>query len=90
MAVELLKVSSHTEPKKTAGAITSILRKDAEVEVQTIGAAALNQAIKAIIIARGFLTVLGIEINVRPSFAKVFIDGMEKTAIKLSVHRAES
>ena len=61
------------------------MRDDGEVEVQTVGAAALNQAIKAIAIARGFLVPSGIDLMCVPSFSEIEIDGNERTAIKLLV-----
>lgn len=89
MSIEVLKVSSSTNPKKTAGAISSILKRDPEVHVHTIGAAALNQAIKAIIIARGMLAISGLDLNIVPAFTQIMIDDKEKTGIKLVVQRVE-
>lgn len=57
------------------------------LEISTVGAGSLNQAIKAIAIARGFLTPSGIEIYVMPSFKEITIDGKEKTAIKLRIEK---
>ena len=56
-----------------------------EVEIQTVGAGAVNQAIKAISIARGFVAPLGMNLMCTPAFYDVVIDGKEKTAIKLLV-----
>lgn len=68
-----------------AGAIASSLRKGERVFVQVIGAGALNQAVKAMIIARGYLAPNGLELSCRPSFVDLEINGHEKTAIKLLV-----
>ncbi len=81
--MEILKVSSKSNPSKVAGAIANIFRENGTAELQTIGAGSLNQAIKAIAIARGFLAPSGKNIAVIPAFNDVIIGGEEKTAIKL-------
>ncbi len=81
--MEILKVSSRSAANSVAGAITSVIREKNEVEVQAVGAGALNQAVKAIAISRGYLAPLGIDIVCVPAFANVLIDGEEKTAIRL-------
>lgn len=81
----LLKVSSKSTPNSVAGALAGIVREQGVVEVQVIGAGALNQAIKAVAIARGFVTASGIELVVIPSFSDVVIDGENRTAIRLRV-----
>ena len=81
--MEILKVSSKSNPSKVAGAIANIFRENKNVELQTIGAGALNQAIKAVAIARGFLAPSGKNIVVIPSFNDCIINGEEKTAIRL-------
>ena len=83
--MEILKVSSKSSPSKVAGAIANIFREDSSVEIQAIGAGALNQSIKAIAIARGFLSPSGYELYVIPSFSDVIIDNIKKTAIRLIV-----
>lgn len=83
--MEILKVSAKSNPNSVAGAIAGVIREDGKAEVQAIGAGALNQAIKAVAIAKGFLAPSGIEAIVNPSFIDVEIDGEEKTAIKLVV-----
>ena len=83
--MEILKVSSKSNPSKVAGAIANVFRNNGSVEIQTIGAGSLNQAIKAICIARGFLAPSGKNLIVVPSFSDIIIDGEEKTAIKLIV-----
>ena len=83
--MEILKVSSKSNPSKVAGAIANVFREHGSVELQTIGAGSLNQAIKAICIARGFLAPTGQNLVVIPSFSDIMIEKEEKTAIKLVV-----
>ncbi len=83
--VEVLKVSSKSNPNAVAGALAGVLRQSGAVEVQVVGAGALNQAIKAIAIARGFVTPSNIDLVCVPTFADIEIDGESRTAIRLSV-----
>jgi stage V sporulation protein S len=83
--VELLKVASKSNPNSVAGALAGTLRETGSAEMQVIGAGALNQAVKAIAIARGFVTPSGIDLVFIPSVKDIMIDGEERTAIKLSV-----
>lgn len=83
--METLKVSSKSNPSKVAGAIANIYRENGIVELQTVGAGSLNQAIKAIAIARGFVAPMGENLVVVPAFSEAIIAGEEKTAIKLIV-----
>lgn len=83
--MEVLKVSSRSEPKSVAGALAAVLRAEGAAEVQAIGAGAVNQAIKAIAIARGFVAPNGIDLVTIPAFAEIAIDGEERTAIKFIV-----
>lgn len=83
--MEILKVSSKSNPSKVAGAIANVFRENGCVEIQTIGAGSLNQAIKSICIARGFLAPSGQNLVVIPAFSDIMIEGEEKTAIKLVV-----
>ncbi|MGM9858171.1 MAG: stage V sporulation protein S [Bacilli bacterium] len=85
--MEMIKVATNSSPSKVAGSLATIIREQKVVEMQTIGAGALNQAIKAIAIARGFLVSSGIDIVVIPSFREVMINQSEKTAIKLRIER---
>ena len=73
--MEILKVSSKSNPSKVAGAIANIYREQKCVELQTIGAGSLNQAIKAVAIARGYLAPSGIDLICVPAFVSVEIDG---------------
>ena len=83
--IGLLKVSSKSNPNSVAGAIAGIVRQEGSVELQVIGAGALNQAIKAIAIARGFVISGGIDLVCVPTFSDVAIDGENRTAIRLRV-----
>ena len=83
--MDILKVSSKSNPNSVAGALTNVFRDKGVVEIQAIGAGALNQAIKAIAIARGFVAPSGRDIVCVPAFTDIEIDGSEKTAIKLIV-----
>ena len=85
--MEILKVSSKSNPSKVAGAIANIYREKKELEIQTIGAGSLNQAIKAVAIARGFLAPSGEDIVLIPAFNEVIINGENKTALKLLVQK---
>ena len=80
-----LKVSSKSNPNSVAGALANVIREKNEVEIQAIGAGTLNQAIKAIAIARGFVAPSGKNLICIPAFTDIVIDGDERTAIKLIV-----
>ena len=83
--VEVLKVSSKSNPNSVAGALAGVLRQSGAVEVQVVGAGALNQAVKAIAIARGFVAPSNIDLVCIPTFADIEIDGQSRTAIRLAV-----
>ena len=83
--VETLKVSTKSNPNSVAGALANVFRERDSVEIQAIGAGALNQAIKAIAIARGYLAPTGIDLICIPAFTSVTIDSDERTAIKLII-----
>ncbi|NLM76055.1 MAG: stage V sporulation protein S [Clostridiaceae bacterium] len=83
--MDLLKVSSKSNPNSVAGAIAGVIREKGIAEVQSIGAGALNQAVKAIAIAKGFLAPLGIDIVCSPAFSEIEINGEVRTAIKMIV-----
>ena len=83
--MEILKVSSKSTPNSVAGALANILKERDTVEIQAIGAGALNQSVKAIIICRGFLAPSGKNLVCIPAFADIKIDNEERTAIKLIV-----
>jgi stage V sporulation protein S len=83
--MEILKVSAKENPNSVAGALAGVLRERGSAEIQTIGAGALNQAIKAIAIARGFVAPGGIDLICVPAFTDIQIEGEERTAIKLII-----
>lgn len=83
--METLKVSSKSNPNSVAGALANVFREKGSVEIQAVGAGALNQAIKAIAIARGFVAPSGKNLVVIPAFSDITIEGEEKTAIKLII-----
>ncbi|WP_102400647.1 stage V sporulation protein S [Haloimpatiens massiliensis] len=83
--MEVLKVSAQSSPKSVAGALAAIVRDSKVAEIQAIGAGSVNQAIKAIAIARGFVAPNGIDLVTIPAFSQIEIDGEERTAIKLIV-----
>jgi stage V sporulation protein S len=83
--MDVIKVSAHSRSTAVAGAIAGVMRDSHHAEVQAIGASAVNQAIKAIAIARNYLTADGIELICFPEFVEIDIDGKERTAVKLIV-----
>ncbi len=83
--MEQLKVSTKSNPNSVAGAMAGVLRQSGAVEVQVVGAGALNQAIKAMAIARGYVASGGIDLVCIPSFADIEIDGERRTAIRLVI-----
>ena len=84
-AIDCLKVSSKSSPASVAGAIAGMIKDGNHVEIQSVGAGAVNQAIKAIAISRGFLSPVGIEVVCIPSFSDIVIDGEYRTAIRFLV-----
>jgi stage V sporulation protein S len=86
-SAEVLKVSTRSRPSAVAGAIAGVIRDSGVAEVQSIGAGATNQAIKAVAIARSYLSEEGVDIVCTPSFIDVSIDDEERTAIRLLVER---
>ncbi len=82
---EVLKVSSRSSPNAVAGALAGVVRERGSAEVQAIGAGAINQAVKAVAIARGFVAPGGIDLICIPAFTDVNINGEERTAIKFIV-----
>ena len=83
--MEVLKVSAKSNPNSVAGALAGVLREKGGAEIQAIGAGALNQAVKAIAISRGFVAPGGIDLVAIPAFTDIEIEGEERTAIKLIV-----
>ncbi|NLJ73971.1 MAG: stage V sporulation protein S [Firmicutes bacterium] len=83
--MDVLKVSAKSVPNAVAGALAGVLRERGKAEVQAIGAGAINQAVKAIAIARGFVAPSGVDLICIPAFTDVMIDNEERTAIKFIV-----
>jgi len=83
--VEVLRVSATSNPKSVAGALAAVLREARSAEMQAVGAGAVNQAIKAIAIARGFVAPNGLDLICIPAFSEILIQGEERTAIKFIV-----
>lgn len=83
---EVLKVAATSSPSAVAGALANTIRENhGRAELQAIGAGSVNVAVKAIIIARGFLAPAGYELVCMPAFCDVTINGEDKTAIKILV-----
>jgi stage V sporulation protein S len=85
--VEILKVSAKSRSTAVAGAIAGVMRESGHAEVQAIGAGAVNQAVKAVAIARNYLAEDGMDIYCIPAFTEVMIGDQERTAIKLIVEK---
>ena len=79
--MDMLKVSSSSNPGATAGAIANGVRERGEAQLQAIGPRAVNQAVKAIAIARGYLAASGVDLYFSPGFSNILIEEQEKTAI---------
>lgn len=83
--MEMIKVAADSRSTAVAGAIAGVIRERGRVDVRAIGASAVNQAVKAVAIARNYLLPEGIDIVCIPSFSEVVIDGQERTAVHLTV-----
>ena len=83
--MEPLRVSTKSQPKSVAGAVAAMINENQRAEILAVGAGAVNQAIKAIAITRGFMAPRGIDIVVIPAFTNIEIDGIMRTSIKLLV-----
>jgi stage V sporulation protein S len=83
--VDIIKVSGTSRTSAVAGAIAGVFREHKHVEVQAIGAIAVNQAVKALALARGYLKEDGYNVIFIPEFVDVEIDGKIRTAIKFTV-----
>jgi len=83
--MDIIKVSTRSRSTSVAGAIAGVVREHGRAEVQAIGAGAVNQAIKAAAIARGYLALDGIDVVCMPAFTEVAIDGQERTAVRLVI-----
>lgn len=87
--VNMIKVSAKSRPTAVAGAIAGVIREQPKAYMQAIGAGAVNQAVKAIAIASGYLSEDQIGIACTPSFTEVDIDGQERTALLFIIKRSE-
>lgn len=85
--MDIIKVAATSRSTAVAGAIAGVMREQGHVDVQAIGAGAVNQAVKAVAIARSYLELDGIDIVCVPSFVEVMIDGNERTAVRLGVEK---
>ena len=83
--MDILKISTKSNPNSVAGAIAGLIKEKGRAEMQAIGAGALNQAIKAIAIARGSVAPSGVDLICIPAFTEVKIEDEERTGIKLAV-----
>ena len=83
--MNMIKVSSKSKVNSVAGALANIIKDKREIEVQVVGAGAVNQLIKAVIICRGYLAPVGIDVVCIPSFSTVKIDNFDKTGIKILI-----
>mgnify|MGYP000931810884 FL=1 len=83
--MDVIKVKANSRTAAVAGAIAGVMREHKHAEVQAIGAGAVNQAVKALVLARGYLSEDGIEIMCTPEFVDVEIDEKVRTAIKLII-----
>jgi stage V sporulation protein S len=83
--VDTIKVSAKSRSTAVAGAIAGVIRENRHADVQAIGAGAVNQAVKAIAIARGYLERDGLDIACIPAFVEVDVSGEERTAVKFAV-----
>lgn len=81
----VLKVAAQSDPNSVAGALAGVLREEGEAEMQAVGAGAINQTVKAIAIARGYVAPSGIDLICIPAFKDIEIEGEERTAIKFIV-----
>ncbi len=83
--MDVIKVSANSRTSAVAGAIAGVIREHNRAEVQAIGAGAVNQAVKALVLATGYLKNDGIDVTCVPEFADVTIDDKVRTAIKLVI-----
>lgn len=83
--MEVLKVSAKSNPNSVAGALAGVVREKGTAEIQAIGAGAINQAVKSVAIARGFVAPSGVDLICIPAFTDISIEGEERTAIKFIV-----
>ena len=80
--MDILRVSANSSPNSVAGAIASVVRSNGQAEIQSVGAGAVNQAVKSIAVARGYLAAVGLDLVCFPEFSSVVINGEMRTAMK--------
>lgn len=83
--MDVIKVKANSRTAAVAGAIAGVVREHKRAEVQAIGAGAVNQAVKALVLAKGYLAEDGISVVAIPEFVDVDIEGKVRTAIKLTI-----
>ena len=83
--MEMLRISTRSNPNSIAGAIAGLIKENGRAEMQAIGAGALNQAVKAVAIARGFVAPSGVDLVCVPAFAEVKVEGEDRKGIKLVI-----
>lgn len=83
--MEVLKISTNSQPKSVAGAIAAVIRNNTQLEIQAIGAGSVNQAVKSIAIARGYVAPNGIDLVCIPAFSQTEVNGTLKTSIVFTV-----
>ena len=85
--MDILKVSAKSSPNSVAGAIAGLVKEHGKAEMQAIGAGAINQAVKAVAIARGFVAPTGVELVCSPAFTEVKINDEDKTGIRFTIEQ---
>ena len=83
--MDILKISAKSSPNSVAGAIAGLVKENGRAEMQAIGAGAINQAVKAVAIARGFVAPTGVQLVCSPAFTELKIDDEHKTGINFVV-----
>jgi stage V sporulation protein S len=83
--MDIIKVSGKSRTSAVAGAIAGVFRERHHVDVQAIGASAINQAVKALALSRNYLAEDGYNVIFVAEFVDVEIDQKIRTAIKFVV-----
>ncbi len=83
--MEPLRISAKSNPTSVAGALAGTIRESGNAELHAIGAGALNQAVKAVAIARGFVAPSGLDLVCIPGFVDLEINNEQRTAIRIFV-----
>lgn len=89
MSNEVLKISSKSNPNAVAGAIAGIIKETGRAEIQAIGAGAVNQAMKSIAVARGFVAASGIDLVCVPAFCIVKVENEDRTGMKFIIREGK-